>query len=133
MLPFQPATMSTAQLAAVSYLARYSGRTHVLYSFQLPQRFTWCEDNALDPLVGIQRTHVERYIRQLADHGLMDSSIVTMPILRPISGRPIDRRDVYRIVARIAEAAAIPRHISAHKRMADNAWSGLTHRTGAAD
>ncbi len=28
-LPFQPAAMSTAQLAAVSYLARYSGRTHV--------------------------------------------------------------------------------------------------------
>ena len=26
LLPFQPATMSTAQLAAVSYLARYSGR-----------------------------------------------------------------------------------------------------------
>lgn len=36
-LPFQPATMSTAQLAAVSYLARYSGRTHVLYSIQLRQ------------------------------------------------------------------------------------------------
>ena len=32
LLPFQPATMSTAQLAAVSYLARYSGRTHLEYS-----------------------------------------------------------------------------------------------------
>jgi len=29
-LPFQPATMTTAQLAAVSYLARDSGRTHTL-------------------------------------------------------------------------------------------------------
>jgi len=29
-LPFQPTTMTTAQLAAVSYLARYSGRTHAL-------------------------------------------------------------------------------------------------------
>ncbi len=240
MLPFQPATMSTAQLAAVSYLARYSGRTHVLYSFQLGQWFTWCESNALDPLVGIQRAHVELYIRQLGDHGLMDSSVVTMMhavrgffrfahidgliaadpavyarlpkihrdesrtqgldrlelirflqvaqtvtvhhgalayllginalraseaaavriedyadtlrgyrvlhlvgkgnkpatmpvtvpvlrvleacrgngrgplILRPISGRPIDRRDVYRMVARIAKAAGIPRHISPH-------------------
>ena len=28
LLPFQPATMSGAQLAAVSFLARYSGRTH---------------------------------------------------------------------------------------------------------
>ena len=35
LLPFQPASMSTAQLAAVSFLARYSGRTHHLYSFQL--------------------------------------------------------------------------------------------------
>ena len=35
LLPFQPATMSTAQLAAVSYLARYAGRTHALYTHQL--------------------------------------------------------------------------------------------------
>jgi len=35
-------------------------------------------------------------------------------ILRPISGRPIDRRDVYRMVARIAKTAGIPRHISPH-------------------
>ena len=35
-------------------------------------------------------------------------------ILRPLSGRPIDRRDVYRMVARIAKAAGIPRHISPH-------------------
>jgi integrase/recombinase XerD len=30
LLPFQPMVMSSAQLAAVSYLARYSGRTHDL-------------------------------------------------------------------------------------------------------
>ena len=35
-------------------------------------------------------------------------------ILRPNSGNPIDRRDVYRMVARIAKAASIPRHISPH-------------------
>ncbi|TQM65074.1 hypothetical protein FBY41_1458 [Humibacillus xanthopallidus] len=39
LLPFQPATMSTAQLAAVSYLARYSGRTHTLYAFQQREWF----------------------------------------------------------------------------------------------
>jgi hypothetical protein len=33
LLPFQPATMTSAQLAAVSYLARYSGRTHALYAY----------------------------------------------------------------------------------------------------
>ena len=35
-------------------------------------------------------------------------------ILRPMSGRPIDRRDAYRMVARIAKVARIPRHISPH-------------------
>ena len=78
LLPFQPLTMSTAQLAAVSYLARYSGRTHALYSYQLRRWFSWCETNGLDPLVGIQRAHVELYIRQLGESGLMDSSVVTM-------------------------------------------------------
>jgi integrase len=35
-------------------------------------------------------------------------------ILRPLSGSPIDRRDAYRMVTRIAKAADIPRHISPH-------------------
>jgi Phage integrase family len=35
-------------------------------------------------------------------------------VLRPVSGKPIDRRDVYRMVQRIAKAARIPRHISPH-------------------
>ena len=34
--------------------------------------------NGLDPLVGIQRAHVELYIRQLGDSGLMDSTVTTM-------------------------------------------------------
>ena len=35
-------------------------------------------------------------------------------ILRPMSGNPIDRRDAYRMVARVAKDAGIPRHISPH-------------------
>lgn len=35
LLPYQPTTMSTVQLAAVSYLARYAGHTHHLYAYQL--------------------------------------------------------------------------------------------------
>ncbi len=35
-------------------------------------------------------------------------------MLRPASGKPIDRRDAYRMVARIANVAGIPRHISPH-------------------
>jgi integrase/recombinase XerD len=241
LLPFQPLSMSSAQLAAVSFLARYAGHTHQLYAYQLRRWFEWCEANGLDPLAGIQRGHVELYIRGLGDAGLMASSTntmmhgvrgffrfahidglipadpavyarlpkiqsdesrtqgldrlelirflqvaqtitvhhgalayllginalraseaaavriedyaetlrghrvlhlvgkgdkpATMPltvpvlrvldacrgerstgrlILRPLSGRPIDRRDAYRMVARIAKAAGIPRHISPH-------------------
>ncbi len=50
LLPFQPATMSTAQLAAVSCLARYAGRTHALNAYQLWQWFAWCQTNGLDPV-----------------------------------------------------------------------------------
>ena len=70
--------MSPAQLAAVSYLARYAGRTHALYSSQLRRWFSWCETNGLDPLMGIQRAHVELYIRHLGQSGLQDSVVVTM-------------------------------------------------------
>ena len=78
LLPCQPATMSTAQLAAVSFLARYSGRTHHLYQFQLREWFAWCERSGLDPLVGVQRAHVELSIRSSGERGLMDSSVVSM-------------------------------------------------------
>ncbi|MGO4363474.1 hypothetical protein [Terrabacter sp. RAF57] len=49
LLPFQPATMSKAQLAAVSFLARCAGHTHDPYTFQPRQWFAWCEANGLDP------------------------------------------------------------------------------------
>jgi hypothetical protein len=78
LLPFQPDAMTPAQLAAVSYLARYTGQTYRLYAYQLRRWFSWCETNALDPLVGLQRAHLELYIRHLHDSGLRDSSINTM-------------------------------------------------------
>jgi integrase/recombinase XerD len=78
LMPFQPTTMTPSQLAAVSYLARYSGHTHTLYAYQLRRWFAWCETSGLDPLVGIQRAHVELYIRGLGESGLMDSSVTTM-------------------------------------------------------
>ena len=78
LLPFQPMSMTTAQPAAVSFLARYAGRTHDLYASQLRRWFGWCEGNGLDPLLGIQRAHVELYIRGLGEAGLMASSTNTM-------------------------------------------------------
>jgi integrase/recombinase XerD len=77
LLPFQPDAMTPAQRAAVSYLARYAGHTHALYAYHLRRWFVWCEANALDPLVGIQRAHIELYIRHLGESGLMDSSVNT--------------------------------------------------------
>jgi integrase/recombinase XerD len=56
----------------------YTGHTHALYAYQLRRWFTGCDTNALDPLAGIQRVHVELYIRHLHDSGLRDSSINTM-------------------------------------------------------
>jgi site-specific recombinase XerD len=38
-------------------------------------------------------------------------------ILRPLSGQPIDRRDAYRMVTKIAKMAGIPRHISPHSSL----------------
>ena len=35
-------------------------------------------------------------------------------VLRPVTGRPIDRCDAYRMVRRITRTAGIPRHISPH-------------------
>jgi integrase/recombinase XerD len=50
----------------------------MLYAYQLRRWFEWCETNGLDPLIGIQRAHVELYIRHLGERGLMASSINTM-------------------------------------------------------
>jgi len=70
-LPFQPASMSTSQLAAVAFLACHAGRTHALC---LPAEAVvrLCAANGLDPLVGIQRAHVVLCIRGRGDWGLME-------------------------------------------------------------
>jgi integrase/recombinase XerD len=78
LLPFEPLSMSSAQVAAVSFLARYAGHTHELYAYQLRRWFEWCEASGLDPLLDIQRAHVELYIRGLGEAGLMASSTNTM-------------------------------------------------------
>ena len=78
LLPFHPESMTPAQLAAVSYLARYAGQTHLLYAYQLRRWFAWCESNGLDALIGVQRARVELYVRHRRECGLRDSSICTM-------------------------------------------------------
>ena len=39
LLPYQPTTMSTVQLAPISYLARYAGHTHHLCACQVKRWF----------------------------------------------------------------------------------------------
>lgn len=46
-----------------------------MYAFQLRRWFDWCQARELDPLIGIQRVHVELYIRYPGDRGLMASSV----------------------------------------------------------
>jgi hypothetical protein len=48
-----------------------------LYAYQLRRWVELREANRLDPLDGIQRGHVELYIRHLGGCGLMPSSINT--------------------------------------------------------
>jgi integrase/recombinase XerD len=55
LLPCQPELMKPAQVAAVSYLARYSGHTHNFCAHQLRRWCGWCESNGLDPLIGSSR------------------------------------------------------------------------------
>lgn len=169
LLPFQPTEMSPAQLAAVSYLARYFGHTHrlarlpkihrdesraqglhrpeLIKFLQVAQTLT-VHHGALAYLLGINALRaseaaavkIEDYADTLRGHRVLHlvgkgNKPTTMPItvpvlrvlevcrgqrtsgrliLRPVSGNPIARRDVYRMVTRIAKAAGVPRHISPH-------------------
>ena len=217
LLPFQPDAMTPAQLAAVSYLARYSGHTHTLDASQLQRWFAWCEmpssvvtsmhavrgcfryahiDGLIvsDPAVcarlpklhrdesrtqGLDRLELIRFLQvaqtitvhhgafvfllginalraseaaavRIEDYGetLRGHRVLhlvgkgnkpatvplTVPglrvleacrgertegplVLRPVSGKPIDRRDAYRMVARVAKPPA-SRGTSAHTRSA---------------
>jgi integrase/recombinase XerD len=68
--------MSSAQLPAVSDLARYFGHTHGLCpSTEAVVRLV--REQRAGPLAEIQRAHFEFYVRQLGERGLMDSSVVT--------------------------------------------------------
>lgn len=79
------AGLTPAQLAAVSFLARYTGATHNLYRFHLGQFFAWCDAQDLDPLADVERVHVELYIRhRLVECGNAASSVNTC--MTPVRG-----------------------------------------------
>jgi hypothetical protein len=63
-----------AQLAAVAFLARYSGRTLDAYRHDLRGFFQWAADNTLSVL-DATRPHVELYRSWMEDRGLAASTI----------------------------------------------------------
>lgn len=63
-----------AQVAAVAFLARYSGRTLDAYRFDLRSFFQWATDAKL-PVLDATRTHIEFYRTTLEERGLAASTI----------------------------------------------------------
>lgn len=66
--------LDDAQLAAVAFLARYSGRTLESYRADVRQYFQWAVDIGLAPLAAT-RTHVELYRAWMDERGLAPSTI----------------------------------------------------------
>jgi len=63
-----------AELAAVAFLARYSGRTLDAYRHDLRSYFTWAATSALEVLAAT-RPHVELYRHHMEQRGLAASTI----------------------------------------------------------
>ena len=73
-LPDDDFLVDDAQLAAVAFLARYSGRTLDAYRHDLRGFFQWAADNTLSVL-DATRPHVELYRSWMEDRGLAASTI----------------------------------------------------------
>ncbi|MGH9110501.1 MAG: tyrosine-type recombinase/integrase, partial [Acidimicrobiales bacterium] len=69
--PFLP---DEAELAAVAFLARYSGRTLDAHRHDLRNLFQWAGDHGL-PVLEATRAHLELYRTSMEDRGLAASTI----------------------------------------------------------
>ena len=72
--PELPFTLGEDQLAAVGFLARYSGRTLEAYRHDLRALFQWAADHGLAVLEAT-RTHLELYRTSMEERGLAASTI----------------------------------------------------------
>ena len=79
--PFQPISatieanvIDEAELAAIAFLARYSGRTLDAYRHDLRNLFQWAADHGLLVLAAT-RTHLEWYRTSMEERGLAASTI----------------------------------------------------------
>ena len=73
-LPGDDFVIDDAQLAAVAFLARYSGRTLEAYRHDLRGFFQWAVDNNLAVLAAT-RPHIELYRSWMEERGLAASTI----------------------------------------------------------
>jgi hypothetical protein len=104
LLPFQPATMSRAQLAAVSFLARYPGRTHSLYAFQLH--------------IGARKPVAMRHrVRGMDPHPHADPNSFRPDLIRQLAlGLQARMNGIHRIIENHEEAVAFGAHLLAPAR-----------------
>ena len=72
--PFVSAAFDEAQLAAASFLARYSGRTLEAYRHDLRGFFQWATDTGVDVLAAT-RGHLELFRAWIEQRGLAASTI----------------------------------------------------------
>src|SRR5688572_17443916 len=72
--PFDGAGFDEAELAAVSFLARYSGRTLEAYRHDLRGFFQWAADHDL-AVLETTRSHIELFRAWMEAHGLAASTI----------------------------------------------------------
>jgi site-specific recombinase XerD len=68
-LPEREARFDEAQLAAVAFLTRYSGRTLDAYRHDLRMLFQWGADNGLEVLQA-SRPHIELYRSAMEERGV---------------------------------------------------------------
>ena len=72
--PAEPVAPDEAELAAVAFLARYSGRTLDAYRHDLRNLFQWAADHGLGVLEAT-RVHLELYRSSMEEQGLAASTI----------------------------------------------------------
>ncbi len=73
-LPTDDFVVDDAQLAAVAFLARYSGRTLEAYRHDLRGFFQWAADHDL-PVLAATRAHIALYRSWMEERGLAASTI----------------------------------------------------------
>ena len=73
-VPIEPLVPGEAQLAAVAFLTRYSGRTLDADRHDLRNLFQWAADHGL-PVLEATRLHLEMYRSSMEERGLAASTI----------------------------------------------------------